>query len=502
MESEGSPRPKMTARFAGAIVLGIVVGGIALWFARLPMWHSDIWGHLSYGRFIIQNAELPETEPFMPLAADAKVVDTAWLSQVLGYLAADWFDVAALQIGYAMCVAVCAGILGTLFLRESGSVFASVAGLAVWLAVNWQQLLIIRPQIFGQMAFCLLIAVVFSQRDGAKPRRSLYLITMPLLFAAWANLHGSFPVGLALLGCCVVGRAVEVESPGEDEKFKLLLLGCVLSAAAILLNPYGVGLYRVVVGFSRTENLADLVEWQSLTLMSKQGRAFIAASVVFLSCLVVRRRSMWPELYAMLLFSVLAFWRSRMIHWWAPVVAWAVVRQLSVPQTERNARRSSTAVETVCVAISLLVTMGVARFQQPRDLLSITSSRTPLGAAEFLAEQERGVLFHSYEFGDYLAWNGLDPVRPFVTSHVHLIPRQVWLDYRAMSQAHAGWEERLADYRVDTVLLNPRQHAKLASALDESDQWRLAQSHARWKLWFREADNDSTPAGTNERETL
>ena len=31
-----------------------------------PIWHTDVWGHLSYGRFIWENQTIPATEPLLP----------------------------------------------------------------------------------------------------------------------------------------------------------------------------------------------------------------------------------------------------------------------------------------------------------------------------------------------------------------------------------------------------------------------------------------------------
>ena len=43
----------------------------------LPLFHSDIWCHVHYGHWIIDNGQLPGEDPFMPLAAGMKVVDNA-----------------------------------------------------------------------------------------------------------------------------------------------------------------------------------------------------------------------------------------------------------------------------------------------------------------------------------------------------------------------------------------------------------------------------------------
>jgi hypothetical protein len=54
---------------------------VCLWFATLyiylsfiPLFHSDIWGHVFYGKWILQHAALPQDDPVMPLAEGMRIV--------------------------------------------------------------------------------------------------------------------------------------------------------------------------------------------------------------------------------------------------------------------------------------------------------------------------------------------------------------------------------------------------------------------------------------------
>ena len=65
----------------------VFVGLIFLFFNYRPLWHTDLWGHLSYGRLLWETGGFPATEPLMPLATGVPFVDTAWLSQLVGFAA-------------------------------------------------------------------------------------------------------------------------------------------------------------------------------------------------------------------------------------------------------------------------------------------------------------------------------------------------------------------------------------------------------------------------------
>ena len=57
-----------------------VIGLVYLALSYQPLWHTDLWGHLGYGRWIWEHGRLPETEPLMPLAEGMAFIDSAWLT--------------------------------------------------------------------------------------------------------------------------------------------------------------------------------------------------------------------------------------------------------------------------------------------------------------------------------------------------------------------------------------------------------------------------------------
>src|SRR5690606_34337660 len=95
---------------AGALLMAVVALGWALTSQR-PLWHSDLWGHLAYGREIVESGEIPETAPLMPLARGVEFIDSAWLTQVVGYLAIREAGTTAIQLLGGLCVCLTGGVL-------------------------------------------------------------------------------------------------------------------------------------------------------------------------------------------------------------------------------------------------------------------------------------------------------------------------------------------------------------------------------------------------------
>src|SRR5262245_21485621 len=82
-----------------------------VFFSRLPLWHTDLWGHLAYGRWIVEQHAVPRIEPLMPLSRGIPFIDLAWLSQVLGYAVISRGGAPAMQCLHAATITVCVAIL-------------------------------------------------------------------------------------------------------------------------------------------------------------------------------------------------------------------------------------------------------------------------------------------------------------------------------------------------------------------------------------------------------
>ena len=96
-----------------------------------------------------------------------------------------------------------------------------------------------------------------------------------------------------------------------------------------------------------------------------------------------------------------------------------------------------------------------------------------------LAEQNRlprGQAFNTYEWGDYLLWAGPPKLKVFLASHVHLVPREIWNDYVAISDGASGWEEMLDRYGVNLIAVDEATHGGLIARLRENENWRQSYS--------------------------
>jgi hypothetical protein len=465
----------------------MLIGALHWCYSIQRLHHTDLWGHLAYGRLISTAHTLPATEPLMPLAEGVPFIDTAWLTQILGFQMFSQWGASGIQFLHAAAISVCLTLLAWGCFRRTHSFGFTVAGIMMLEILNWYQFQIVRPQLAGLVCFSVLATLISSRRW-----RPIYWLAIPATIAVWANMHGSFIVGLALLACATVGRAIDVwrrtgqfSAARSDVHTRRLLLTTELAAVAALVNPYGLRLYAEVLSFSSNPNLQSLIEWDPLNFRTVQGQltavAGLALAVVYR---LSPRRVPAGEALALVALGAAALWSARFLVWWAPLAAacftihahaaWRRFHPLPGPATTLVRTGKWTAITGGVMWICLAWTpFGIQVLHgKSVDFNKSVSKDTPIAAVEWLQEHPpAGQIFNSYEWGDYLVWAGPQNLKVFVTSQAHLVPREVWRDYMTVINLGSNWEEVFDRYGIDTIVVDQADRAALISKLKEDAHW-------------------------------
>jgi hypothetical protein len=499
LEDRIPPHWRQTRRTAGVV---FVFGILYLWCTLRPLWHTDLWGHLSYGRHIATTNGLPTTEPLMTLSRGVPFVDTAWLSQLAGYTLYHHWGIAGLQGATALLIVGMTALLYHLLLTRTRSLGWTWFGVCTFLVLNWTHLGVIRPQLLGLACF-----VVLWTRMHARPRSRHDLWLVPVLMLLWANLHGSFVVGLGLLAAVWIGRGIDLvrrtgtlRSLWHDAVFRRALVILQLGGIATLINPYGLGLSLEVLQMSDNANLLALTEWQALNLRLLPGMIFAgSAALLILLYRCSPRRVSATEGLILLGLGFATLWSARFAIWWGPVAA-----TLLALHGHATARRwwawRAEAVESPKTGKWLVIVVGlvwiffaysplgmkVLRDRDP-DPTKALSNSTPLGVTNWLNENPPGgLVFNPYEWGDYLQYAGPTGMEVFLNSHAHLVPREVWLHYLQVMEQSAEWPEILDRYGVNTVILDKEYRESLIRRMkDDTAKWKIGWEDAQGVVFLR-----------------
>jgi len=469
-------------------LFALFLGGCLGYFSQLPLYHTDLWGHLSYGRLIWDSGEISTTEPFLQQVDNIPMIDTAWLARWFGYGIELSFGAVGLQFMFSIILTITLGSFLLTHYKLTGQIWLALIGTALFLWLEWKQLLIIRPQLAGVMFY-----VWIWCRLQFRPTLDL-IWTVPPIMLLWANLHGSFIMGTGLICCLTLGRALDLYRESRqftrfwsDPEWRILMFCSVLAISTPLINPYGLGLYKNVLHFSENLNLYDLVEWRPLSLKMFQGKAAAVVSALMIGLWFFSPRKLKAaEILLLIVLGYATIKTSRMIIWLAPVLASQVVVHLNAIREKQRGQLADPSNEIkhqgytflgVCILLLAFLTTPFGQsFFQPIALRQSVSRGTPVEIARFINQQDHvGNLLNTMEWGDYLIWSSKGEQPVFVYSHVHLIPRKLWHDYLSIMRCRDGWEEKLNHYQIDTIAVENRsRRKKLISQLKSSEQWQAA----------------------------
>ncbi|MBN1919765.1 MAG: hypothetical protein JW892_00850 [Anaerolineae bacterium] len=476
-----------------------VVVGIFVFVNTHPIRPHDFWWHMAAGREILESGSIPQVDTFSHTMAGTPYpsYQAFWLMEVAMFMIHRLGGPALTVFIQGLVITGAYAIVLWLGRRISGSWRAAAVGtlLAAALGLNdWN----VRPQ---AVTFAIAALFLLAMYEYRRTRHRAWLAVLPLGMVVWVNSHGTFPLGLFLIGCWLADEAWEaVQAHGFAWKpltralsTPLLTLG--ICAAACAISPRGLGTFGYVSGMSGNPLIQNLVtEWAPPTFDTLGGQLFFGGLLLSAAALALSPRRPTPsQLLTFLFFGALGLRTSRGILWFgltmAPVIAahlrWtgdslrraeflSFLSPVSGPRSSvAGPRRAMNAVLALLLLTGAVLSLPWFKglWPLPPEKAGLISAETPVAATEFLLrERPPGPLFHAMSFGSYLIWAA--PEYPtFVDGRIELFTEEVWLDYLRISAAASGWEERLERYGIQTLMLSSREQAGLVAAVRESGGW-------------------------------
>lgn len=476
-----------------------VLVGIFVFVNTHPIRPHDFWWHMVVGREILVTGRIPQVDTFSYTMTGTPYpsYQAFWLMEVVMYLIYRLGGATLTVLLHGLTITAAYALLLWLGWRSTGSwriaalstLFAAALGLNDW---N------VRPQ---AAVFPIAALFLLARYEYRRTARLGWLLVFPLGMALWVNSHGTFPLGLFLIACwpADVGwetlRAAGLAWRPLWRALQTPLLVLVLSLAVCALSPRGLGTFAYVSGMSGNPIIQNLVpEWAPPTFDTLTGQLFFGGLLLSAAILALSPRRPTPaELLTFLAFGALGLRTSRGVLWFgltmAPVLADHLhrlfdalhKRAFAASQSSVSGPRSSVTApqRTLNAALALLLLVGAAfslpwfkaLWPLPPEKAGLIAAETPVAATEFLLrERPPGPLFHAMAFGSYLIWAA--PEYPtFVDGRIELFTAELWQDYLYISAGAPGWEERLEQYGVRTLMLNPQEQAGLVEAVRESGRW-------------------------------
>ena len=412
------------------VVLALSLAASIFVFDSGSIADPDIWWHLRNAEVFVQTHSVVHRDLYSFTATGARWINEAWLGELPYYFAWHWFGIRGIYL--VMLSEVELILLGVFALAYLESRNVKAAFCASWLAV-WLATVSFGPRTLLAGWMCL-VAELYILAQFKRGKDWSWLL--PPLFALWSNLHGSWLIGMVLLGIfCVSGLVqgawgrLEATRWAPAQMRKLAWVGS-LSAAALFLNPYTYHLvfYPFNFAFQQKLNVNHVDEWMSLDFHGVRGKilfGMLAGTVVL--ALVRKRRWSLHELAFALLGFYAAVTYSRFLFLAAIMVTPMLARELNfIPPYRREIDK----IGLNAVLIAAIVLGCAWRFPTPQYLLRDTVRGYPVKALSYLQQlHPQGRVFNDCLWGGYLIWNVRD-IPVFIDSRIDIFEYNgVFADY-------------------------------------------------------------------------
>src|SRR5271165_2318837 len=457
--------------FSFPILLAMSLGASIFVFDSGSIADPDIWWHLRNAEIFVQTHSVVHHDVYSFTAAGARWINEAWLGELPYYFAWQWFGIRGIYLVMLSEVeTIPLGVFALAYL-ESRNLLAAFS--ASWLAV-WLATVSFGPRTLLAGWICL-VAELLILTQFKRGKNLIWLL--PPLFVLWANLHGSWLIGMVLLGIFFASGLVQglwgrIEATRWTPcQLRKLIAAASLSVAGLFFNPYTYHLvfYPFNFAFKQRLNVNHVDEWMSLDFHSVRGKilfAMLAATIVL--ALVRKRRWQLHELAFTILGFYAAVTYSRFLFLAAIVVAPMLARELNffAPYRHEIDKPALNAAFMVAIVLGCIL-----RFPSRDYLLRDTVRNYPVKALSYLQQfHPQGRVFNDCLWGGYLIWNARH-IPVFIDSRIDIFEYNgVFADYL---DAMGGKDtlELLNKYRIRYVLYE--QESPVAYLLMHNPGWKV-----------------------------
>jgi hypothetical protein len=477
--------PAVTGKVLWERVSGALVYAALLVFLMNPYADYD-WGwHYRYGEYLLTHGRILREDIFSWTMPGYQWVNHAWLYDPLLYFLYNRTSF----FGLSIAGGITALLTFYLCIRQTPLVFWQKAILAVFFAALSKEALMqgLRTQVVGLLLFAILVDLLFREREG----QTWPPWAFPGLFLLWVNLHGSFLLGLVVLGVYVTCDFVILKIRGTalPRRWFLVAGSFLASLVVAFVNPFTYHAYWEAVRHFGSPLLQDVIEWKSPDFSEIVGLIFLSYLLLLVFGFVARRKLAdlpWLVIAALTFYLAVTSRRN--------VPVFLVVTMPFAAMVVKDLRLRVEGLARTSIAFALMVAIfGMAVFDRRAEFRDLWSSSMRVycwygpscseGLARYLLRRPPvGRGFNFYDWGGHMIGMGVKaPV--FIDGRMHTWERDGYrpmADYMAMYIRHDL--ETFDRYQFDWVMVPTNSkfarelvtHRSLSSGLPGSELWEIA----------------------------
>jgi hypothetical protein len=448
------------------LAVALLIAAVGVYISSATVADPDLWGHVRFGQDILASHSIPTVDPYSYLTEQQRWLNHEWLSEVFFAAAFNAGGPAGLLV---LKTSILLAIVALLFWQlRAQDVRTTAAGTIVLLVVFIMEVgnRTIRPQLFTYLFFLLLLLTLHAA--SRRPRRLWW--AAPII-AVWANFHGGFLAGLALLAVWSAISVATLAHVAIKQRVPFVkpccqaLLPALAALTAALLNPYGPKLLQFLWE-TATVSRPDVMEWQPVDITKTEGIAYL--TLLGLSILALARSPRRPSparIAVLACTAIMPFQALRHL----PLAALAIAvlagedlgaawqRWLSVTGTGIKPSPSHGYIVVFPLAGALLLS-GASLHNCLRITIDPKHAAYPARAVDVLQRSAvRGNMAVYFDWGEYVLWHLSPQIKISYDGRRETVYpeslRQLNTDWAA---GVGRWDALLDDYPTDLALLDRR----------------------------------------------
>jgi hypothetical protein len=301
-----------------------------------------------------------------------------------------------------------------------------------------------------------------ARERGQAPPFALAFLMLP-----WANMHGGFVFGLALIGPFAVEAIEAAPLKARLSTARDWALFGFAAFAASLVNPYGFDALMLPFRLMSLENLTRISEWRPQDFGQLGTMELALLALVGFS---LTRPIVTPPIRAALLVGLIAMALQHARHQaLLGIVAPMLLARPIAKAVGQEAREDWRRVVPIALSVTMAAALAIGGLRLMTPIERVDGPAAPISALAALpAELKAKPVLNDYRFGGYLIWSH---VRPFIDARAELYGDAMLSLYGKLSAGDtATVEGELKRHDVAWTIFPPE--SPVVAILDREPGWR------------------------------
>ena len=449
-----------------SLLLAVILIPAVLGSSKTIFNDGDVSWHIATGEWILAHHSIPRVDPFSFTWGGKPWVPIEWLAELVfagAYKIAAYSGVAALVTMALMA------LHAIVFANANRFIRALIAIIPMDFVLV--PMLLARPHllVWPLLALWMLLMLRAREQERAPPLASA------LLMALWANLHGSFVLGIGIAG--LFGLEALVFSADRARVLRQWVPFGIACIAAVFINANGLAGVVHPLHMENLKMLPLIDEWKP---SNPRVTPFFFAMLAFTLALIVWKRPKLPWTRWLLLAGMLGAALLQVRH----QAMLAIIAAMVLPQGfgQKGAKPASPEGAAIMVATAAAFALIIARAVLPLSPVENETNPLKLIAALPAGLRSQPVL-NGYSMGGPLILAG---IRPFIDGRGDMYGDDLVANYiKITSGDPAAFDAAVLHWNIRWAIF-PRR-TRVTQILDRSSDWRRIASDDAGNLYVRTA---------------